>query len=61
MPARAAGAIGFLQLGVDHCHEAGRRLQHAIRGRLTRADRYDAVAALLFGALLALVAFTFRD
>ena len=29
--------------------------------RLTRADRYDAVAALLFGALLALVAFTFRD
>jgi hypothetical protein len=61
MPARAAGAIGFLQLGVDHCYEAGRQMQHAIRGRLTRADRYDAVAALLFGALLALVAFTFRD
>jgi Dolichyl-phosphate-mannose-protein mannosyltransferase len=61
MPARAAGAIGFLQLGVDHCHEAGRRLQHAIRGRLARAERYDAVAALLLGVLLALVAFTFRD
>jgi hypothetical protein len=61
MPARAAGAIGFLQLGVDHCYEAGRRLPHAIRGRLARADRHDAVAALLFGVLLALVAFTFRD
>ena len=61
MPARAAGAIGFLQLGVDHCYEAGRHLRHAIRGRLARADRYDAVAALLFGVLVALVAFTFRD
>ena len=39
----------------------GGRLQHAIRGRLARADRYDAVAALLLGVLLALVAFTFRD
>jgi 4-amino-4-deoxy-L-arabinose transferase-like glycosyltransferase len=61
MPARAAGAIGFLQLGVDHSYQAGRHVLHAIRGRLARADRYDAVAALLFGVLVALVAFTFRD
>src|ERR1700691_1140065 len=61
MPARAAGAIGFLQLVFDWCYRAADRLRRGVRARLARADRYDAVAAVLFGALLVLVALTFPD
>jgi hypothetical protein len=61
MPARAAGTIGFLQLCFDYGYGAAIRLQRAIKIRLKRADRYDAAAAVLFGALIVLVAFTFRD
>jgi Dolichyl-phosphate-mannose-protein mannosyltransferase len=61
MPARAAGTIGFLQLCFDYGYGAAIRLQRAIKIRLERADRYDAAAAVLFGALIVLVAFTFRD
>jgi hypothetical protein len=58
MPAGAAGTIGFLQLCFDHCYGAATRLRREFHERLTRADRYDAIAALLFGALAVLVAFT---
>jgi hypothetical protein len=61
MPARAAGTIGFLQLGFDRGYGALVRLQRQIKARIERADRYDAVAAALFTALIVLVAFTFRD
>ena len=60
-PAGAAGTIGFLQLCFDHCRGAAARLWRKIQRRLARADRYDAAAAMLFGALVVLVAFTFRD
>ena len=61
MPARAAGTIGFLQLGFDRGYGALVRLQRQIKARIERADRYDAVAAALLTALIVLVAFTFRD
>ncbi len=61
MTASAAGAIGFLQLALNYCYGAADRLQHGVRARLARADRYDAIAAVLFGALLVLVALTFPD
>jgi Dolichyl-phosphate-mannose-protein mannosyltransferase len=60
-PARTAGAIGFLQLIFDHCYGAAAHLQRGIRERFARADRYDAIAGILLGVLLALVALTFRD
>ncbi|MGO9045423.1 MAG: glycosyltransferase family 39 protein [Xanthobacteraceae bacterium] len=60
-PAGAAGTIGFLQLCFDHCRGAAARLWRKIQRRLARADRYDAAAAMLFGALVVLVAFTFHD
>jgi hypothetical protein len=61
MPAPAAGAIDFLQLAFNDCYGAADRLQRGLRTRLARADRYDAIAAVLFGALLVLVALTFPD
>jgi Dolichyl-phosphate-mannose-protein mannosyltransferase len=61
MPAPSAGAIGFLQLALNYCYGAADRLQRSLRTRLARADRYDAIAAVLFGALLVLVALTFPD
>ena len=61
MPARAAGAGGFLQLCFDYGYGATARLRRGVQERLPRADRYDAVAAILFGTLIVLVAFTFRD
>jgi hypothetical protein len=60
MPARAAGTVGFLQLCFDYGYGAA-RLRRGVQERLPRADRYDAMAAILFGALIVLVAFTFRD
>lgn len=60
-PARAAGTIGFLQLCFDSGYGAATRLRRDVQTRLERADRYDAAAAVLFGALVVLVAFTFRD
>src|SRR5262249_25669969 len=61
MPSLAAGTAGFLQLGVDYCYGVAARLRRGVQERLKRADRYDAAAAILFGALIVLVAFTFRD
>jgi Dolichyl-phosphate-mannose-protein mannosyltransferase len=61
MPARAAGTVGFLQLCFDYGCGAAARLRREVQQRLARADRYDAVAAVLFGALIVLVAYTFRD
>jgi Dolichyl-phosphate-mannose-protein mannosyltransferase len=61
MPARAAGTAGFVQLCFDCGHGAATSLRREIKKRLERADRYDAAAAVLFGALIVLVAFTFRD
>ena len=61
MPARAAGTIGFLQLCFGYGYGALVRLQRQIKARIERADRYDAVAAALFTALIVLVACTFRD
>ena len=61
MPARAAGTVGFLQLCFDCGYGAAVRLQRKAKARFGRADRYDAVAAALFTALIVLVAFTFRD
>ena len=61
MPARAAGTVGFLQLCFDYGYGATARLRRGVQERLPRADRYDAVAAILFGTLIVLVAFTFRD
>ena len=61
MPARAAGTIGFLQLCFDCGHGTAVRSQRHIKARIERADRYDAVAAALFTALIVLAAFTFRD
>jgi hypothetical protein len=61
MPARAAGRVGFLQLCFDYSYGAAARLRRGVQERLARADRYDAVAAVLFGALIVLVASTFRD
>jgi hypothetical protein len=61
MPARAAGTIGILQLCFDYGYGAAIRLRREIKIRLDRADRYDAVAAVLFGVLIFLIAFTFRD
>ncbi len=61
MPARAAGRVGFLQLCFDCGYGAAVRLQREVKARIRRADRYDAVAAALFTALIVLVAFTFRD
>jgi Dolichyl-phosphate-mannose-protein mannosyltransferase len=61
MPARAAGTTGFVQLCFDCGHGAAIRLRREIKIRLERANRYDAAAAVLFGALIVLVAFTFRD
>ena len=61
MPARAAGTVGFLQLCFDYGYGAAARLRRGVQERLPRADRYDAMAAILFGALIVLVAFTFRD
>jgi hypothetical protein len=60
-PARAAGTVGFLQLCFDYGCGAAARLRREVRQRLARADRYDALAAVLFGALIVLVAYTFRD
>jgi len=60
-PAGAAGTIGFLQLCFNHCHGTAARLRREVQRRLARADRYDAAAAALFGALVILVAFTFHD
>jgi hypothetical protein len=61
IPAPAAGTIGLLQLCFDHCYRGTNRLRREVQERLARADRYDAVAAILLGALIVLVAFTFRD
>jgi hypothetical protein len=61
MPARAAGTVGFLELCFDYGYGATARLRRGVQERLPRADRYDAMAAILFGALIVLVAFTFRD
>ena len=61
MPARSAGTIGFLQLCFDFGYGAAVRLQREIKALIERADRYDAVAAGLFTALIVLAAFTFRD
>jgi hypothetical protein len=60
-PARAAGTVGFLQLCFDYGCGAAARLRREVQQRLARVDRYDAVAAVLFGALIVLVAYTFRD
>jgi hypothetical protein len=61
MPARAAGTIGFLQLCFDCGYGAAIRLRREVQTRLEGADRYDAATAVLFGALILLVAVTFRD
>jgi Dolichyl-phosphate-mannose-protein mannosyltransferase len=61
MPARAAGRVGFLQLFFDHCRRAAAHLRREVQQWFARADRYDAVSAVLFGALVILVAITFRD
>jgi hypothetical protein len=61
MPARAAGTVGFLQLCFDYGYGAAIRLRREFKIWLAGADRYDAVAAVLFSALILLVAFTFRD
>jgi hypothetical protein len=60
-PARVAGTVGFLQLFFDHCRRAAAYLRREVQDRFARADRYDALAAALFGALVIAVAFTFRD
>ena len=60
-PARAAGTVGFLQLCFDYGCGAAARLRREVQQRLARVDRYDAVAVVLFGALIVLVAYTFRD
>jgi Dolichyl-phosphate-mannose-protein mannosyltransferase len=52
--ARAAGAISSVGSLLDTCRGTAAR-------RIARADRYDVAAAILFAALIALVAFTFRD
>jgi hypothetical protein len=44
---------------VDLCHRASVWLRGA--GPLARVDRYEVAALLLFGTLIALVAFTFKD
>ena len=61
MPAGAAGELGFLQLLFDRCYRAAAQVRRKVHERFARADRYDALAAALFGALITLVALTFHD
>jgi hypothetical protein len=56
-PARAAGTVSSFRWIFD----AGRDAVARSRKALARADRYDLAAALLLGALILLVAFTFGD
>jgi hypothetical protein len=58
-PARAASASSLGGRFFDAGRSVAARLRH--RGWLARSDGYDVAAALLFGALIALVALTFRD
>ncbi len=59
MPGRAARAKSLPQWSVDFYHRAVAWRRGA--RPLARADRYDVAALLLFGTLIALIAFTFRD
>jgi Dolichyl-phosphate-mannose-protein mannosyltransferase len=59
MPGRAARATGSPPRFVDLCYRASVELQRS--RMLTRLNRYDVAALLLFGTLIALIAFTFRD
>ena len=59
MPGRAVPAISLPQRFVDVGYRASVRLWRG--GPLARVNRYDVAALLLFGTLIALVAFTFRD
>jgi Dolichyl-phosphate-mannose-protein mannosyltransferase len=59
MLARGAGAISLIRCLAEGCSRAVARLRRC--GSLGRLDGYDLAAALLFGALILLVAFTFRD
>ena len=62
MPARAAGATSFVQgRGIQRLVGACSRPRIAPLRRLARADKFDAAAALLFAALVALVLFTFKE
>jgi Dolichyl-phosphate-mannose-protein mannosyltransferase len=56
----AAGARRPASLG-DSCGEAVARSGRRCKALLARSDRYDLAAALLLGALVALVTLTFRD
>ena len=57
MPASAAGTTNSFRWFADAWRGAVARARKA----LARADHYDLAAVLLLGALLLLVAFTFRD
>ncbi len=59
MPGRTVRAASLPQRFVDLCYRASVWLRGA--GPLARVDRYEVAALLLFGTLLALVAFTFKD
>ena len=59
MPGRAVRAISLPQRFVDVGYRAAARLWRG--GPLARLNRYDVAALLLFGTLIALVAFTFKD
>ncbi len=59
MPGRAVRAISLPQRFVDVGYRAAVRLWRG--GPLARLNRYDVAALLLFGTLIALVAFTFKD
>jgi Dolichyl-phosphate-mannose-protein mannosyltransferase len=56
---RAVGAISLARRILDACRDAALRLRH--RGLLAHCNGYDLAAAALFGALVVLIAFTFRD
>jgi hypothetical protein len=58
-PERAARAISLSQWFIDARHFTLVQLRRG--GMLARVNRCDVAAALLFGALIALIVFTFRD
>jgi len=56
-----AGAETLARSMVVTCHKRFARVMNQCRSRLLNADRFDLVAAVLFGLLIILVLATFRD
>jgi Dolichyl-phosphate-mannose-protein mannosyltransferase len=59
--ALAAGGESHTYASALACRDGGARLRHGLWARCGRVDCYDLASALLFAALLLIVALTFRD